>query len=127
MWRMLVLGPRTSGAYFAPLVAATLRAGGYDARWVSVRPKERLSWSERQSLRRAAADGSRVLIVDDHPNTGHTMVLLQKLMRRFAIAPERVDVLLPLHWRRTDFRMPAGVPGADKIRLHFFRPDEQYK
>ncbi|MFF8786795.1 hypothetical protein [Streptomyces sp. NPDC015125] len=62
---VLVAGVRTGGAYLAPLVATHLQAAGVDVRVTSVRPGEKLQAGNR-----------RVLLVDDPPLTGHTLLAL---------------------------------------------------
>jgi hypothetical protein len=61
---VFVVGPRTAGAYFAPLVRACLRCWGFHCTgWVSIRPKEGLSKAERRTLASAGTREARVLIV----------------------------------------------------------------
>ncbi|MCL3998890.1 hypothetical protein [Streptomyces lavenduligriseus] len=76
---LLVAGVRTGGAYLAPLVAARLQAAGLDVAVASVRPGETLS-----------VEGRRVLLVDDPPLTGRT------LLRLVHDLPEPAEVLVPV-------------------------------
>ncbi|MFI8459104.1 hypothetical protein [Kitasatospora sp. NPDC085464] len=66
---VLVAGVRTGGAYLAPLIAAHLEAAGVDVQVTSVRPGEQLE-----------ADNRRILVVDDPPLTGRTLLALAREM-----------------------------------------------
>ncbi|MFJ4151936.1 hypothetical protein ACIP10_30790 [Streptomyces galbus] len=78
---VLVVGVRTGGAYLAPLVAAQLEAEGVDTLMTSVRPGEQPETYDR-----------RVLLVDDPPLTGRTLLSLA----RDVSGPGGVEVLVPV-------------------------------
>ncbi|MGC5264021.1 hypothetical protein ACPXCO_23685 [Streptomyces cyaneofuscatus] len=78
---VLVAGVRTGGAYLAPLVAAGLKAAGVDVRVTSVRPGEKPEVGDR-----------RVLLVDDPPLTGRTLLALAREVPGAAGA----EVLVPV-------------------------------
>ncbi|MFD6334851.1 hypothetical protein ACFWGI_35480 [Streptomyces niveus] len=78
---VLVAGVRTGGAYLAPLVAARLEAEGIDAQVAGIRPGEEQHGSER-----------RVLLVDDPPLTGRTLLSLA----REVPGPGGAEVLVPV-------------------------------
>ena len=93
-----IVGPRTAGAYFAPLAAARLRALGYTrVTWLTVRPKNGLSRAEARAISAALRVRARVLIVDDHPNSGHTLRLLLGALRGLGAASADMIVALPGH------------------------------
>ncbi|MFJ6769380.1 hypothetical protein ACIQOV_00115 [Kitasatospora sp. NPDC091257] len=74
---VLVAGVRTGGAYLAPLVAAHLEAAGVDVQVTSVRPGEQYR-----------TDGQRrVLLVDDPPLTGRTLLALAREMEAEVLVP----------------------------------------
>ncbi|MFD7323947.1 hypothetical protein ACFV9D_23050 [Streptomyces sp. NPDC059875] len=79
---VLVAGIRTGGAYLAPLVAAHLEAAGMDVRVTSLRPGDKPEVGER-----------RVLLVDDPPLTGRTLLSLA----RQAPGPAGAEVLVPVY------------------------------
>ncbi len=108
----IVVGVRTSGAYFAPLVKASLARAGLPARaWLTFRPKEGVGAAEVRRFRKLIAGGARVLLVDDTPNTGDTLVMMAALLRRWGIAPENIVVLAPDHPAQLDWkRALAPVP-----------------
>ena len=96
--RLVVLGPRTAGAYFAPLTKAFLSARGWTrVSWMTIRPKTGVSWWEWRQLRAAARDQARFLLVDDHPNTGATFRLMRGVLKQLRIPSHRITILAPHH------------------------------
>jgi hydroxymethylpyrimidine pyrophosphatase-like HAD family hydrolase len=96
--RLVVLGPRTAGAYFAPLTKAYLAARGWTrVSWMTIRPKIGVSWWEWRELRGAAHQGAQFLLVDDHPNTGATFRLMRGVLRQLRIPSQRITIVAPHH------------------------------
>jgi len=121
-----IVGPRTAGAYFAPLAAVRLRALGYTRiAWLTVRPKNGLSRAESHAISRLLRDRAQVLIVDDHPNSGHTLRLLLGELRGLGAESRDTIVALPGHpsvpnWTAAD-EVDRGV------RICMLPPDRRYK
>ncbi|MEU3077804.1 hypothetical protein [Streptomyces laurentii] len=91
-----VVGVRTGGAYLAPLVAARLSREGLDVTCICVRPSDHVTLGQR-----------RILLVDDPPLTGRTLVSLAQRLGK----PGTVDVLVPVV--KQDDVQPlreAGIP-----------------
>ena len=71
---IVIVGLRTAGAYFAPLMALYLKRSNWSrVAWFSIRPKSGISVWDQWQLRSAARHDSRVLVVDDYPATGKTL------------------------------------------------------
>src|SRR5439155_4627399 len=103
---VVVIGPRTAGAYFAPLVKAHLTALGWrDVTWLSLRPKKRLSGREQRALRALARSSARVLLVDEPPNTGTTFQLLLGFLERRGVSRDRMVILAPRSPARPDWAL----------------------
>jgi hydroxymethylpyrimidine pyrophosphatase-like HAD family hydrolase/adenine/guanine phosphoribosyltransferase-like PRPP-binding protein len=101
----LVIGPRTAGAYFAPLVAASLAARGVPVSgWLTLRPKDGVSRREVLRLRKGRARGARILVVDDHPNTGNTFTILIALLQHLGVPPEDIVIIAPEHPAERNWR-----------------------
>ncbi|SHJ44107.1 Hydroxymethylpyrimidine pyrophosphatase [Bradyrhizobium lablabi] len=100
---ILILGLRTSGSYFAPLLRAFFKAEGYrTVSSLTIQPNKGPGRWERQELSRCAQRGFTALIVDDAPHTGDTIVLGLDLARRAGFAPDKLRVLAPAHPARRD-------------------------
>ena len=121
-----IVGPRTAGAYFAPLAAARLRALGYTrVTWLTVRPKNELSRAESRAIRTALRDGARLLIIDDHPNSGHTLRLLMGALRGLGAASANIIVALPGHPSIPNFTVADEA--ARGVRFFMLPPEQRYK
>src|SRR5947209_1686311 len=95
---IVIVGLRTAGAYFAPLMALYLKRSNWSrVAWFSIRPKSGISVWEQWQLRSAARHDSRVLVVDDYPATGKTLRLTLEILQKSKIKPERISVLAPTH------------------------------
>jgi hydroxymethylpyrimidine pyrophosphatase-like HAD family hydrolase len=113
---VLVVGLRTAGSYFAPLLRAFLAAEGYrSAAVLTVRPDKGPGAWERAELARRAREGYLAAVVDDPPLTGDTIVRGVDLVRKAGFAPDKVAVLVPVHPASRDWRdhsealFPAGT------------------
>ena len=121
-----IIGPRTAGAYFAPLAAARLRALGYaQVAWTTVRPKNGLTRAESRAIRAAIAEHAQVLIIDDHPNSGHTLRLLLGALRELGSASAGTIVALPGHPSIPDFTVADEI--ARGVRLYLLPPEDRHK
>ena len=109
---VLVVGCRTAGSYFAPLVRGYLANAGYrDVDSVTMRPKQGATRREAAKLARISAKSGLVAIVDEPVNTGATLIRLLGLLKRAGIRPDRVVALLPLHPTRRNCPVePAVIP-----------------
>jgi hydroxymethylpyrimidine pyrophosphatase-like HAD family hydrolase len=102
---ILLVGLRTSGCYFAPLLRALLKAEGYQAvEAMTVRPDRGPSAAERASLIDGVKAGALAVVVDDAPGTGDTIALAVDLMRKIGFPEERIVVLAPVHPANRDWR-----------------------
>jgi hydroxymethylpyrimidine pyrophosphatase-like HAD family hydrolase/orotate phosphoribosyltransferase len=125
---LVIIGPRTFGAYFAPLAKAYLSAMGWSsASWMTIRPKRGVSMKERKQLRTLISRDAHILLVDDCPNTGRTSKDMVKIVRQFGVAPGRITILVPRHPAQLSWTLdkePGEVAQASIIRLE---PEELYK
>jgi hydroxymethylpyrimidine pyrophosphatase-like HAD family hydrolase/adenine/guanine phosphoribosyltransferase-like PRPP-binding protein len=123
---LTIVGLRTAGAYFAPLMAAYLvRAGWPRVPWFSIRPKNGTSVAEKLRLRRLRRNNARVLVVDDYPATGNTWRLTLSLLRQAQIRPEQISVVAPTHTAQPNWVKLACIP--DEIAVFTVLPSELHK
>jgi len=100
---ILIVGLRTSGSYFAPLLKAYLKAEGYQAvSSLTIHPGKGAGRRELQQLRRCAKLGFTALVVDDSPQTASTIVLALDIARQAGFSRERLKTLVPIHPARRD-------------------------
>jgi len=111
---LAVIGLRTAGSYFAPLVKAYLDNEGWkDVVCFAIRPKAGLSIRERQRLRKIARRGLRVLVIDDHPDTGHSLRLMIDILVRAGHKLENIAIAAPQHPAQRDALVLRG--GNDRV------------
>jgi len=121
-----IVGLRTAGAYFAPLMAAYLKKSNWPhVSWFSIRPKNGTSPWERQQLRKLRRRNARVLVVDDYPATGATWRLTLNILQQSKIKPEQISILAPTHAAQPNWMELAGI--KDKITAFTVQPSELYK
>jgi hydroxymethylpyrimidine pyrophosphatase-like HAD family hydrolase len=95
---ILLVGLRTSGSYFAPLLRAFLAAQGYErASMLTLSPHKGAGRRERKELRRFAEQGYTALIVDDPPQTGGAIFTALEIACRAGFGRDKVRVLVPAH------------------------------
>jgi hydroxymethylpyrimidine pyrophosphatase-like HAD family hydrolase len=107
-----LIGLRTSGSYFAPLLAAYFADVGFTTvSWLTIQAQKGPGRRERQELRRCARQGCLALIVDDPPHTAGTVLLAIDVARRVGFGRDRVKVLVPTHAARPDWfsALPEGL------------------
>jgi hydroxymethylpyrimidine pyrophosphatase-like HAD family hydrolase len=126
--KVVVIGPRTMGAYFAPLVKAQLSALGWPfVSWFTIRPKRGISLREKQRLRLLKSPDVLVVVVDESPNTGNTFLLMLNLLRGFGVQPARIVFLAALHPTRPNWHLPRDLKQAEGVTLIALKPEELHK
>lgn len=124
---VVVVGLRTAGSYFAPVLRACLRVAGYTAvESVTIRPKKGLAPWERRALRRHAGDGVAVL-VDEPVNTGATVGLAVATLRSAGFAADRIAALLPLHPTRRQWDDALDALPLARVRVITLPPEQWHK
>jgi hydroxymethylpyrimidine pyrophosphatase-like HAD family hydrolase len=117
---LLIIGPRSMGAYFAPAAKAKLlQLGWTSVSWCTIRPKQGISPWEEAALQSLHSPDLQVLVIDESPNTGNTFQLLANLLRRRGVQPDRMFLLAAMHPARPDWRLPITeeTRGITLIRL----------
>ncbi len=93
---LLVLGLRTAGGYLAPLCAGQLQVCGFaDVEFLTLKLSFAPSFSEQRALKRARRNNHRVLILDDAPFTGDTLIRAHRYLMDRGIKPEQIIFLIP--------------------------------
>lgn len=108
---VVVVGLRTSGSYFAPLVSSFLQAQGYkDVAWLTTDPNKGVSRRENGELAHFARRGYLALIVDDPPYTCRTVLTALGIVSRAGFDSNKIRVLAATHpAKRTWFKwLPEG-------------------
>ena len=95
---ILLVGLRTSGSYFAPLLRAFLEAKGYrTVAFLTINPTKGVAKWENKKLRQFATYRFGAVIIDDPPHTGGTLVKSMAIVCRAGFARDKVKFLAPTH------------------------------
>jgi hydroxymethylpyrimidine pyrophosphatase-like HAD family hydrolase len=125
---LVVVGLRTAGSYFAPLVRAVLARRGYgDVESLTLRPKRGLPRREQAVLARGAHRGALALVVDEPPDTGATVAAVVAALRRSGVPDDRIVALLPIHPSRRDWQDGCEAMPLAGIRLLTLEPEAWHK
>ena len=117
---LLIVGPRSMGAYFAPAAKAKLlQLGWTSVSWCTIRPKHGISPWEETALQSLSTPDVQVLVIDESPNTGNTFQLMVNLLRERGVSADRIFILAAMHPARSDWRLPITeeTRGITLIRL----------
>lgn len=125
---ILVVGLRTAGSYFGPLLCAYLEAEGYQhVQWVTVRPKKGIARWESAMLARGAREGAVAVVIDEPPDTGSTLASAVDLAHRAGFAANDVVVLLPVHPKRRDWASSYEFLPLRGVRILILEPEQWHK
>jgi len=118
---IVLVGLRTSGSYFAPLLNALLQTQGYRAvELLTVEPKKGPGRWERQALEGFAARGFWALILDDPPHSSETIFAALDMVQRAGFGAGQVKIVAPTHPARPNWFQ--SLPGNAVIT----QPPEQW-
>ncbi len=120
----VIIGSRTAGSYFAPLIKVYLQSKGFNkVKYITVRHKKGLSRQEKKELRKFLSPGSNVILTDDYSNTGYTFKSLQNIIWKFGANPEKTTLLAPIHPRKKNVKLSD----SSKVEIIKLNHNELYK
>ena len=125
---ILVVGVRTTGSYYAPLLNAWFAAQGYrHVEYVTFRPKRGPSRWEGEALKGSGKKGGLAVIVDEPPDTGGTLAKCVYFIQRAGFPASAVVALLPIHPTRRDWARDQSFPLLSLIRVLSLEPEQYHK
>jgi hydroxymethylpyrimidine pyrophosphatase-like HAD family hydrolase len=120
---IVLIGLRTSGSYFAPLIKVMLELNGYGGiSLATLEPNKGPSRWEMKALQRFALQGYTGVIVDDPPHSGGTILLALEIARRAGFHLDNLHVAVPTHPAKCDGL--KTLPGELVVTLS---PDQWHK
>jgi adenine/guanine phosphoribosyltransferase-like PRPP-binding protein len=124
---ILIVGLRTAGSYFAPLLAAYLSAKGFaQVDWLTIRPKKGLAAWEQERLSAHPTKATRAVIIDEPVNTGKTLLKTIDLLRKSGIR-ENITALVPVHASRRDWIRGWESQALNRHEIIALEPENWYK
>ena len=95
---VLIVGLRTAGSYFAPLLRALLETEGYrNVELLTIEPLKGIGRREERELKQFGTRGYLALIVDDPPDSSRTVHAALDVVLRAGFATGNVKILAPTH------------------------------
>jgi hydroxymethylpyrimidine pyrophosphatase-like HAD family hydrolase len=125
---VLVVGLRTAGSYFAPLLQALLENEGYSqVAYVTLRPKGGTAPWEQQRLQEYAARKAAAVVIDEPVYTGGTMGKTADLLRHTGFEPSRTFVLFPVHPSGCEWMNGEHRFSMERVNLLPLEADDWFK
>lgn len=124
---ILIVGLRTAGSYFAPLLAAYLSANGFaDVDWLTIRPKKGIAAWEQAQLSAYSVKAARAVIIDEPVNTGKTLLKTIDLLRKSGFR-DSITALVPVHPSRRDWIRGSESQALYRHEIVTLEPEDWYK
>ncbi len=125
---ILVIGLRTAGAYFAPLLRVFLQSKGYQVvDMVTVRPKRGLAPGEHAELTRCARARYLAVVVDEAPGSGVTISLAIEQIRNAGFRSDQRVVMFPVKSMFQNWRAQVEATGFVDEFVLCLEPEEWHK
>jgi trehalose-6-phosphatase len=124
----LVVGLRTAGSYFAPLLRAFLKSHGYrDVAAVTLRPKVGVGNREHSWLRERAAAGAVAIVIDEPVYSASTVSRGLDCLRAEGFRSDRLIALFPVHPHKRDWCTGEVSHTFAEIPVLTLEPEEWHK
>lgn len=121
----LVIGLRTAGSYFAPVLRAWMANQGYaDTGIVTLRPKGGASGDEWRQVRRHAARGAMAVVIDEPVYQGVTLAVCIRMLHEAGFGPRSTAVLFPVHAAARDWRYTNATVALNGCHVVTMQPEE---
>lgn len=125
---LLIVGLRTAGSYFAPVLHAYLATHGYcDVQVTTMRPKQGVDRLEKERLAGVARRGGMAVVIDEPIYKGETLGLCLSILSQGGFAPESVAVLFPLHPTVRDWTTTEVASALTPCLVVTLAPEEYFK
>lgn len=125
---ILIVGLRTAGSYFAPILRSYLTLRGYRyVEAVTIRPKSGISSYELAELQKGSKAGALAVLVDEPPSSGSTLVQALECLRSAGFPDKNIVILVPVHPARQEWRSRGVFQCLSHIQTVTLEPEEYYK
>ena len=125
---ILVVGLRTVGSYFAPILTAYLRSQGHrQVVSLTIRPRKGLGPAEQKALLHWAKKGAIAAIIDEPVNTGSKFRSTVDILRTAGFSPHKISVLAPTHPQKGDWSADNDELGLAAVRVVTLEPKDWYR
>lgn len=124
----LIVGLRTAGSYFAPVLRAYMVNRGYlNTGIVTLRPKAGLSKFEIQQLRNYSKQGGIAVVVDEPVYQGTTLAICIQLLRNVGFIASSTVAIFPLHPAARDWQATNAAVALNGCKVITISPEETHR
>jgi hypothetical protein len=124
----LLLGLRTAGSYFAPILRAYMANLGYeDVGVLTLRPKGGANRREMEILRRYSGRNGLAVIVDEPVYQGVTLAICIRLLQDAGFPAKATAAVFPVHPAARDWQHTNAAVALNGCRVITIQPEETYK
>ncbi len=125
---ILIIGLRSAGSYFAPVLRADLAKRGYnDISMLTLRPKKGASRNEKEKIQEFVNQDASIVIIDEPIYVGLTLKICIKILDELKVQRQSVSVLFPLHPSATDLNKTEAPSALEGCHFITSSPDEYFK
>ena len=125
---LTVLGLRTAGSYFAPLLHAYLESNNYrDVESLTIRPKHGTTPQEKAILARCAARHGKLVIIDEPIGSGSTLAKAVQIACRSSISRDQIVILIPIHPSARNWKDGPAYHLLSDLAVLTLEPEEWHK
>jgi hypothetical protein len=125
---IVLVGLRTAGSYFNPLLRAYLKVNGYkDVDTFTMRPRSAVGWREKAHIAKCAKAGRLAVILDEPPCSGGSTAGIAKILYKAGFAKAKVVALFPVLYLYQDWRKGWGNLLDSGTRALTVEPEEWHK
>lgn len=125
---LLLVGIRSAGSYFSPLLQAYLQFQGYrDIEAMTLRPKRGLAPWERAAFARGVQRKALTIVMDESAATGGTFACTVKLLLQAGFSRKQIFLLMPVHPAGRDWTSHPEALSLSRISRLTIEPEEWHK
>ena len=125
---IVLVGLRTAGSYFNPILRAYLKRKGYhDVESITVRPRSVVGWKEKKRIAEFAKAGRLAVILDEPPCSGGSTAAMARLLYKAGLARNKVVALFPVFYQYPAWRKGWGNLLDSGTTALTLEPEEWYK
>jgi hydroxymethylpyrimidine pyrophosphatase-like HAD family hydrolase len=124
----LLVGLRTAGSYFAPILRAHMANLGFeDVRVLTLRPKGGVNPRDLEILRRCSHRGGLAVIVDEPVYQGITLSICIRELRSAGFGPDATAAVFPVHPAARDWEQTNAGIALHGCRVITIEPEDTEK
>ena len=124
----VVIGLRTAGSYFAPVVGAYLKKEGYkQVSFLTMRPKSYIPCWEEIQIKKHVQSNARFIVVDEPPGTGKTLTRCVEILKDLGVNRELITLLVPIHPAGRDWLDASLKYSLSHSEIITLEPEEWHK